>query len=644
MADAAARPAAALADRYRLERELGQGGDGDRVAAARYTRAMMRRVASGAAVGLIGTTLVGARAARAQDAGASLRFVGAARQMGPVGYRDPLGVVSPDGQWLAYTSGDWLHLVRLVGGPVSTLGPPARRLTALTWLPDAHHVAALEQDVQGRTAWWRFAVPDTTPHRLWNGPVRAITQAGDSVNVDPDRASQLAWSADGKQVAGTLRWPGGSALWTANADGSAGQLRTSTALLSFPTWSADGKTVACLAERSGHQRVSRPCGADPAPDARRAYGPIAFSPEGATLYYGSPNPGGTLDLWAAPTGGGAPTKLTHFSRDTYAPSVTRDGRVLFGTQDYRVFLAVVPAAGGPGRQLTEFQSETPSWSRDGKTIAFTFGTWRRAIDDFGYPNIAQDLGTIEVARAAPADRPTIVVRASPAEDQSLDWSPDERWIVLHSHADGLDDVWLQPADGSAPAHAITRGGHETGWPRWSPDGHSIAYGTEVREGDRWRGVLYELGIDPASGRVTREARRLPLMGFAGDVDQAEWLSADSLVFDAFEGLTGRAIYVVARAGGRPRLVHRFTSEQLYSGVGVARDARWVAFIQPAADGHFQVFRVSLSGGAPVQVTFDPTDKTQPAVSPDGKWIAFTVVSYQTLFWMMEPTTTAGRSF
>jgi hypothetical protein len=42
---------------------------------------------------------------RAQSPGnARLRFVVEARQLGPVGYRDPVGVMSPDGQWLAYAS------------------------------------------------------------------------------------------------------------------------------------------------------------------------------------------------------------------------------------------------------------------------------------------------------------------------------------------------------------------------------------------------------------------------------------------------------------------------------------------------------------------------------------------------------------
>ena len=66
------------------------------------------------------------------------------------------------------------------------------------------------------------------------------------------------------------------------------------------------------------------------------------------------------------------------------------------------------------------------------------------------------------------------------------------------------------------------------------------------------------------------------------------------------------------------------------------DFAWVAFIAPASDGHLQVFRVSARGGTPTQVTFDPTDKTQPAVSRDGARIAFTVFSYRMQFWVIEP--------
>jgi Tol biopolymer transport system component len=430
----------------------------------------------------------------------------------------------------------------------------------------------------------------------------------------------------------------GALLWTGKADGTGGRVETVDGLVGSLAWMPNGKTLACLMASQGKRYMSIPCGARPDPtSATEAYGPIAFSPDGARVYYGAPNTRGTLDLWVRPVAGGNATRLTSFARDTYTPSVSRGGRVMFGTQDYRVFVAVVPSAGGNVTQITAFQSETPSWSRDDRMIGVTYGTWRRIVDDAHYPDIAQDLGLVRVDAATPASEPARVVRASESEDQGLDWSPNGHWIVLHSHANGLDDVWIQPADGSTPARSITRGGSETGWPRWSRDGRWIAYSTQLPEGGRMRGTLFIVGVDSATGAVTREARRVSIDNFSGDVDQVEWSAgSDSLVMAVMEGADRRAIYVIARDGGTPRLVHRYTSEQQFSGVGVSPDFRWVAFVAPANDGHVQVYRVPIGGGTPAQVTFDPTDKTQPAVSRDGTRIAFTVFRYGMQFWLTEP--------
>ena len=572
----------------------------------------------------------------AAQSSSRLRLVVEARQLGPVGYRDPVGVMSPDGQWLAYASHGRLELTHVAGGAVRALGPQGR-VTAIAWQPDSRHVAAFQLDSTGIGRWSLADIMSGERRPLWVAPFPDARGGASTIAVDPNRFREVAWSADGKRLAAVLPQPRGVALWTGNPDGSDGRVEPIEGRLASVTWLPNGRTLACLIGTEGKQYLSVPCGARPKPPgATEAYGAIAFSPDGATVYYGAPNARGTLDLWRRPVSGGAPVRMTSFARDTYAPSISRAGRVLFGTQDYRVFVAVVPAAGGPVRQLTAFQSETPSWSRDDRMIGVTYGTWRRIIDDAHYPDIAQELGLVRADADVPAPAAASIVRASSSEDQGMDWSPNGRWIVLHSHANGLDDVWIQPADGSAPAKPITRGGSETGWPRWSPDGRWIAYSTQLPEGGRMLGTLFTAGIDSATGIVTREARRVPVTAYGGSIDQVEWSrSSDSLVFIAAEGPTTRAIYIVAREGGAPRLVHRFTSEQQFSGVGVSPDTRWVAFVAPATDGHFQVFRVPIEGGTPTQVTFDPTDKTQPAVSRDGSRIAFTVFKYDMQFWLME---------
>ena len=104
-------------------------------------------------------------------------------------------------------------------------------------------------------------------------------------------------------------------------------------------------------------------------------------------------------------------------------------------------------------------------------------------------------------------------------------------------------------------------------------------------------------------------------------------------------LTWRTLLVV----GFVVSVTACTETQVHSGISVSHDSQWVAYIGPAGDGFFQVFRVPIAGGAPEQLTFDPTAKTQPAYSPDGEWIAFTAFHYSVQFWTTREDTLSTRS-
>src|SRR5262245_66018320 len=116
--------------------------------------ALSTRRALSSFCGTVTAWIAMAAAVHAQaPASARLRFVVEARQLGPVGYRDPVGAMSPDGQWLAYASEGRLRLTQVAGRPVSTLGPRGR-ITSVVWLPDSRRVAWAPRHPQGSLAWW----------------------------------------------------------------------------------------------------------------------------------------------------------------------------------------------------------------------------------------------------------------------------------------------------------------------------------------------------------------------------------------------------------------------------------------------------------------------------------------------------------
>ena len=367
---------------------------------------------------------------------------------------------------------------------------------------------------------------------------------------------------------------------------------------------------------------------------RDIFGPIALSQDGGLVYFSSPNDGGMVELFSADVRTGRTRRLSNFSRDAYAPSVAIDGTVLFKTQTYRTHLADVPFEGGPTRQLTTFQSETPSYHPKSPLIAFTFGTWRRVVDDAKYPDIAQEIGVVDVAQPLPAAKPFEVLEDSDSEDQAMTWSPNGRWIAFHSHKQMSDDVWLRPADGKGPDQRITflGRGAEVGWPRWSPDGKTVLLnGARKSDGSS---VLYTIGVNQDTGAATPELREITVDGVRGEMGHAEWMPGSaSVVAIAKEGPGRHAIFTVPSAGGRATIVHRFDSEHDFSGLGVSGNGRFVAFAAPAPDGFFQIFVKAVGQPTPpVQLTTDPSHKTQPAFAPDGTRVAFTVWSYTATFW------------
>src|SRR5580658_650096 len=162
----------------------------------------------------ISLSLLISSAAICASAQPRIQYVTVAHQLGPVNYRDPLGAISPSGEWLAYSVAQHLYIQRIAGGPAKELPEAGAIIRHIAWLPDNRSMAVDSAEPEAR--WWLYDIEKSARRPLWSENRERPFQL--------ESLDQLAWSPDGKSVAAVERLPGGgSVLWILGADGASGK-------------------------------------------------------------------------------------------------------------------------------------------------------------------------------------------------------------------------------------------------------------------------------------------------------------------------------------------------------------------------------------------------------------------------------------
>ncbi len=196
-----------------------------------------------------------------------------------------------------------------------------------------------------------------------------------------------------------------------------------------------------------------------------------------------------------------------------------------------------------------------------------------------------------------------------------DWSPDGRFFSLATHAPGPPEryeIWTVRV-GQTSWLKLLSDSVSIWSPRWSPRNNAVYY---LRGGDVWRISVRSNGsAEGHSEAVQTGLDAVASLSFAGD--------GSTMVFVRRQGHS--SIWVAAEKGRAGS--SEFATSQLTQGTASRSTARWspdggrIAYTQWSGRSG-DVFVVAAAGGVPYQVTTSGTVESRPAWSADGKRLTY----------------------
>ncbi|MEN8164699.1 MAG: protein kinase, partial [Acidobacteriota bacterium] len=363
----------------------------------------------------------------------------------------------------------------------------------------------------------------------------------------------------------------------------------------------------------------------------------ALSPDETMIAYASGR-SGSGDIWLIDREGGSALRLTDHEATDRRPTWSSDGSDIFFTSFRSGEAAIwkVPRLGGTA-ELVLPDADDPALSPDGTQMAFVrrneSGHYRVAIAPLNdlenfrylttsedgywyhrYPDFSPDGRMISYNSAqglwivpANRDQPPRKVDSSQETIGQSEWS-GKSLVYSKGSAWTTSSLWRVDPEGGLPERLSTGGGSEN---QVSPtaDGRSLVYSS--RKNRSWLIVWDHLAAKSVRlADVVNPEMAIMAPDGSSVVFWGAYREGDNLFLQELQ--EGRAV-------GRPRpLMARAGS---YMSPAISPDGRWIAF-QQAIDSQRDIWVIPVAGGTPVQFTTDEAKDGGPFFSPDGARLTF----------------------
>lgn len=491
--------------------------------------------------------------------------------------------ISPDRTEIAFISGGDIWTVPLAGGEARLLishpanegrplySPDGKKLAFISNRAGSNDIFVLtfatgdlkrltfddgseQLDAWSRDGKWLYYSSNSRDISGMNDVYRVSAEGGTPMSVSSDRYTSEFFSApapDGQSVALTARGTSSSQWWRKGhshldeaeiwivKDGAYQQITNRGAKEMWPMWSADGRSLYFVSDRSGAQ-----------------------------------------NLWLKPLNGAA-KQLSQFKDGRVLwPTISYDGKIIvfernFGIWKYdtangqtnEVKISRRGAVAGPMVEHLALNSQFQglTLSPDGKKVAF----------------VAR--GEIFAASAKDGGDAVRVTRAA-ALDSQITWAPDSKRIAYISERSGTGQLFLYDFS-SGTETELSANPLRDGAPRFSPDGKSIAYVRDAKE-------LHVIDVGTKQDRIVATGHLESSQSALAWAPDNKWIAYSAVSAKAFQN-----IFVVPVSGGEARAVSGLPNGSL-SSLSWSPDGTFLIFNSDQRTEESFVARVDLILRAP----------------------------------------------